>query len=311
MARGRKQLGIRESARKSERRNRLVWAALLFAAFFAAVVALDAYRCVHEFITTEYEIASPKIKSPVTIAMLSDLHESEFGKNNEKLIAAVKGLSPDLILCVGDMFTRGVSDEKLNIALDLMRALTETAPVYYSLGNHEKDHVEAHGDSVLGLIDSTGVHRLELEYVDLNIKGQELRIGGTSETCYNFSQSWRYYHSTPKYAFLVNFCRTEAFKLLLCHKPISYYPKRADVLYEDWNVDLVVSGHNHGGLIRLPFVGCLYMQSDGFFPKRDLGLWNVGKADMLIGAGLGNSRFFRLNDPCELVVIKLVPGEGP
>ena len=290
------------------RRSRAVWIPVLAAVLLIAVFVVDTIRCSTDFVVTKYVIRTEKVTGRVDIVMISDLHESEFGEGNERLIAAVREIKPDIILCAGDMITRTVADEDLHIGLDFMAEMAKIAPTYMSLGNHEAAYIEQHGDGILNALRESGVRVLELEYEDVRAFGQDLRIGGISDYCFRYSQTDEEYHASEKYAFFTDLCDTDSYKILLSHRPTAYRLDDEIEYYEDWDIDLVLAGHTHGGLVRLPLVGSLYLPQQGLFPELDKGLKDVGKADMLIGAGLGSERFLlRFNDPCELIHIRLMP----
>ena len=293
---------------RSARRRHLLAALAFLTVSFAVLIGLEAYRCAHDFVVTTYTLRTPKVTEPVTMLMISDLHGSRFGENNVRLIDAARGQEPDVILCVGDMVTCTDTEKMAQTGIDLLGEMADIAPVYMSLGNHELEYVDRHGPDLLHKITDSGVKLLALEYADIEPNGQHIRIGGTSEYCFNYGLTWEDYHRHPKYLFLTDFCDTRDFSILLCHRPTAYYLPSEAESYEDWDCDLVLCGHTHGGLWQLPYIGSLYLPQQGFFPKLDLGLKDMGNADMIIGAGLGHEAvLFRLFDPCELVVIKLVP----
>ena len=294
--------------RKRQKRRHILAAAAFLLITFTALIAIDAYRCAHEFIITTYRFPSAKLSAPVTVVMVSDLHESEFGENNRSLIEAVRRLEPDVILSNGDMISHNDTEEELHVGLDFLEAMEAIAPVYLSLGNHETTYIAMHGTGLLDMYTQRGVRLLDKDYIDLELNGQTVRVGGISEYCFNYGQKWQDYRASEKYAFLSGFCDTQSFSILLCHKPTAYYLESEAASYEDWDCDLVLSGHTHGGLWQLPLIGCPYLPQQGMFPKYDKGQFDMGNAQMIIGAGLGHEgAFFRLADPCELVVIELLP----
>ena len=292
----------------TEGRLRLRWAAALFAAFILITAIVDAIRCADGFLTIEYEVASPKISREVRLVMVSDLHETEYGEGNSELLSAVRELSPDAILVNGDMVSAKTDEAGKNIGVDLVKALTEIAPVYLSIGNHEHGYIKRNGIGIWNDLYNTGAVILDGKYADIELNGQTFRIGGTSDYCYNHYYKERVYKQTANYLFLNDFCDTELFKLLLCHMPDNYVPTAKELVYEDWDCDLVLSGHTHGGLWRLPFIGAPYLPGQGFFPKLVRGRYDVGNAEMIIGAGLTqHNRLPRIGAPAELLLIRLVP----
>ena len=300
--------GVRSCAERNERRSRAFWAVLLAVVFAAAVFITDTIRCSSDFVITRYEFKTEKLTEAVNIVMISDLHESEFGEGNERLVEAVKRLEPDVILCVGDMITKTVPDDRLHIGLGFMAEMPKIAPTYMSLGNHESTYIETHGDGILEALRESGVNLLELEYADLRVSGQTVRVGGISDYCFRYGQTEEEYEASAKYAFFGEFCDTEDYKILLSHRPTAYRLNSEFDHFEDRDIDLVLAGHTHGGLIRIPFIGSPYLPQQGLFPELDYGVKQVGRAQMLIGAGLGSERMLlRFNDPCELINIRLMP----
>lgn len=296
--------------RRKQKRRSILAAVCFLVVSFAVLIGLEAVRSASEFVVTPYVFKTSKVTAPVELVLVSDLHESEFGKNNEKLVSKLAELSPDAILCVGDMISHNDTEDQLHIGVDLLRAAAGIAPTYLSLGNHERTYVQKHGNALLDMYAETGVTMLENRYADITVNGQTIRVGGTSEYCFNYGQDWGDYHASEKYAFLKGLSEAECFSVLLCHRPTAYYLESEAASYEDWDIDLVLCGHTHGGLWRLPFIGSVYLPQQGFFPKYDYGLFNMGNSRMIVGAGLGHEgAFFRLFDPCEVVVIRLVPEE--
>lgn len=296
------------SIKKRGARRRLLAALAFFTVSAIVLIILEAIRCRTQFVVTPYTFKTEKVSAPVKLVMVSDLHESRFGSGNSRLIEAVEELEPDVIVCVGDMITHTDTPEQTRIGLDFMQAMPGIAPTYMSLGNHECTYIDKHGAGILDDYRACGVTLLEESYAEVDANGQRIRIGGIYGYCFNYGQKWSAYHSSHKYLFLRDFCDTEEFTLLLCHRPTSYYLKSEAASYEDWDIDLVLSGHTHGGLWRVPGIGGIYLPQQGFFPKLDYGRKNMGNAQMIIGAGLGHEAvLFRLFDPCEIVVITLVP----
>ena len=291
-----------------DRIKRLICVLLLFIAFFGTVIVLDAVRCSNGFIVADYTVRSDKLTAGVKIAMLSDLHSSEFGMDNSDLVSAVKDISPDVIVCVGDMISRTANEEDLSSLSSLIEQLAGIAPVFASLGNHEDEYEKEQGGDITAVYEQAGATVLNKNCEEITVNGQSILIGGIYGYCFRYGLSPEAYKRSSSNRFLSAFCESEEFKLLLCHKPTDYYLESEQELFEDRDIDLILSGHTHGGLWRIPGIGGIYLPQQGFFPKLDHGLKSVGKAQMLIGAGLGHSgRMFRLNDPCELVAVELIP----
>lgn len=249
-------------------------------------------------IVREYVIESDKISSPVTIVMLSDLH----GCEHPTLVEQVKGISPDLILLCGDMINQDhETGEDILVTAGVVRELCEIAPLYYSLGNHELARIGLHEHDAVKRILAEGAVLLEKDYVDLEIRGNALRLGGlytpnSAETAKPSSDSVE--------GFLSDFCATGSFRILLEHRPASF----TDAIYPaGYEPELVLSGHLHGGHVILPFLGPVYGANSGFFPKYALGAFEFGNSTLIVSAGLSTDRHIipRVNNPTEITKITL------
>ena len=249
-------------------------------------------------IVQEYVIESDKISSPVTLVMLSDLH----GCEHPTLVEQVKGISPDLILLCGDMINQDhETGEDILVTAGVVRELCKIAPVYYSLGNHELARIGLHEHDAVKRILAEGAVLLEKDYVDLEIRGNALRLGGlytpnSAETAKPSSDSVE--------GFLSDFCATGSFRILLEHRPASF----TDAIYPaGYEPELVLSGHLHGGHVILPFLGPVYGANSGFFPKYALGAFEFDNSTLIVSAGLSTDRHIipRVNNPTEITKITL------
>ncbi|MGN0776111.1 MAG: metallophosphoesterase [Candidatus Ventricola sp.] len=275
----------------------------------AALFAFEVWYSSDYLVTRRYDFASPKLSQPVTAVVLSDLHDHAFGAENRRLIEAVAGEQPDAILVLGDMLNRDTEDTAP--VVELTAALHQIAPVYYALGNHENDYMLTRGRGLLEELEAAGAQVLDLSYVDADIGGQIIRIGGMYD--YAFAQDAT--NSTKKenmptrvYDFLTGFQDTEHFTLMLSHRPESFVLGEASVT---WTIDLTVHGHAHGGQVVLPFVGGLWAGDQGFFPTYVHGMYEKDLLHILVTSGLGTNKTAvpRLNNPPEVVVLNLLPEE--
>ena len=249
-------------------------------------------------IVREYVNESDKISSPVTLVLLSDLH----GCEHPTLVEQVKGISPDLILLCGDMINQDhETGEDILVTAGVVRELCKIAPVYYSLGNHELARIGLHEHDAVKRILAEGAVLLEKDYVDLEIRGNALRLGGlytpnSAETAKPSSDSVE--------GFLSDYCATGSFRILLEHRPASF----TDAIYPaGYEPELVLSGHLHGGHVILPFLGPVYGANSGFFPKYALGAFEFGNSTLIVSAGLSTDRHIipRVNNPTEITKITL------
>ncbi len=255
--------------------------------------------------TASYSVALQNLGSSVRVILLSDLHGKSFGRENSRLIAKIQEQSPDAIFLDGDMIDRSADPTDVQELLRLIKRLHEIAPVYFAPGNHELEYMQT-DTSLLTQVTEAGAVIVNDSYVDVTIAGQPLRIGGTMGHAFYFGRSEEEFSSSPEYQFLKAFEDTDVPKICLAHMPDTFIFNGA---YNLWNVDLILSGHTHGGLIRLPFIGGLYAPMQGWFPEYDQGYFRLGEhMQMVITSGLaGHGMIPRINNPPEIVVIDLVP----
>lgn len=249
-----------------------------------------------------YTIETQKVKTRIRIVQLSDLHNSEFGKDNNRLIKSVEEKQPDLILITGDTIIGDVSE--LNIATTLFEQLTTIAPVYVSMGNHEIIYEENYGIDVSLAYEKTGVFILDSNYEDIIVNNNNIRIAGIYGYCFPVGYE---VERTDESAFLQEFQNSDSLKILLAHLPLGWYHSGS---LDNWDIDIVFSGHTHGGHIRLPFIGGLYATDLGLFPGKEEGLYySKDKRKILVlSKGLGSSEIIpRFNNIPEIVVVDLVP----
>lgn len=242
----------------------------------------------------KHEIESEKIENPIKIIQLTDLHDSVFGANNRKLIKKIKSQNPDIISMTGDMTNSDT--ENFSSLIYLIEELNKIAPIYFSLGNHELEN--KYKDEIINKVKDAGAIVLDGSCKDIIINNNKLRIGGVYDYIIPNMDKIK-----STYTFSQEFDNTNNFKLLLSHIPDSY------VLWDGFKVinpDLVLSGHYHGGLIRIPFKGGIFAPEQGYFPKYDAGKYNIDGNDIVISRGLGTaSKLPRINNIPEVSLIIL------
>lgn len=233
---------------------------------------------------TEYTIKSRKIPSSFTnfrIAQVSDLHNAQFGKDNETLLALLAEAQPDMIAITGDLVDSRRTDCSLAIAF--VRAAAEIAPVYYVPGNHES-RISDYPYFKSQLL-TAGVTVLENESIILEKEQDLITVTGLLD---------------PDFEIPMPDLAEASYQVVLSHRP-----ELLD-LYTNMDLELVLTGHAHGGQFRLPFLGGLFAPDQGFFPQYDSGVFFQGSTAMVVSRGLGNSIFpLRLNNRPELVMITL------
>ncbi len=254
-------------------------------------------------VVTPYKVKTDKTKASFRAAVLSDLHNSEFGRDNRNLIETVKRQKPDVIFTLGDFVNRS-SDEKA-VAINAHRELVKICPVYAVFGNHENGFPDKEGYKKE--LSALGVHILDNSMESFKIQNEEIIIGGLS--AYPFYEYYTPDYNSPQGRFLDSFTAAQEnrFCILLNHFPeYVYWGMRK------YKFDLMLCGHTHGGIVRLPFVGGLLAPNQGIFsgkeslPLYTKGEYNVDTTRFIITSGLGNSRPLpRYNNPPEIMIIDI------
>lgn len=245
-----------------------------------------------------------ELTQPLRILQLTDLHSRMFGTDNDRLAATVLAQKPDLIVMTGDMLD--MTDGNTDVICALIRRLSSEVPVWYGYGNHEISWMNRTGIDLAPILTDAGACVVNCSYEDTEIQDQPLRIGGY----HGYYRQPGMFSVTPEQRqseldFADSFEATDRFKLLLCHIPTAWL----DWGYiDDFPVDLVLTGHYHGGQIRLPLLGPLYAPYVGFFPEYTQGMFTGQKAVCVLSRGLGSSPGIpRINNLPEITVIDLIP----
>ena len=262
---------------------------LIIAAVILILTACLVAMSLSPLEVTRYSIESDKITSPVKIALMADLHDDEIGKDNTLLISTLTEEKPDIILLCGDMIL--LTKDNHEAAYSAITQFAEIAPTYYSMGNHEWD-IYTRTD-LTDRIAECGAVFLNDEYEIVSVGENRIKLCGYSD-----------YYANPltrKTHVLYKFLAGDEYKILMCHMP-EYYVN----WFAGYDFELTVSGHVHGGQIRLPYLGGVYGPNQGLFPEYDKGLYNFSDNKLIVTAGLGNFVWVpRLNNPPELVIIEL------
>ena len=282
-----------------------MWLYILIALVVVALlIAVVIYHDTHNFVVRDYEINTDKIEGDYTFALLSDLHGYVFGNNNDTLIQAVLDAKPDAVLCAGDMFTGhyqkgGIIYEP---GLHVLTELAKSCPVYMANGNHEnrvKVENQFFGnvyDRYRSMLKKAGVNVLEND--SMNIEGTNIRVTGLELSHDYFKKLIKRKMEDKHVGRLVGHSDGSRFQVLIAHNP-QYFPQ-----YAKWGADLTVSGHVHGGIVRLPFLGGVISPAIALFPKYDGGKFEIDGRQMVLSRGLGtHSIEVRVFNPCELCII--------
>lgn len=248
---------------------------------------------------THYTVAGDRLPAAFEhykIAVISDLHNAEFGENNSSLISLIKNEKPDMIAITGDLIDSGKTD--IEIAENLVKKLIEIAPCYYVTGNHEAWIGGRYRELEEKLLD-IGVVILNDRAEQLAKNNEIIQIAGLDDP--DFTDRNSSIQESMLNDKLGNMNLTEDYCVLLAHRPETFNA------YSSENIDLVLSGHAHGGQFRLPFIGGLIAPNQGFFPKYDAGEYFENNTTMVVSRGIGNSIIpIRFNNRPEIVIIELI-----
>lgn len=247
------------------------------------------------------------------IAAISDLHSCTFGKENENLVQKIIKYTPDLLVISGDMIT-GARPDKAYIALDFLEKISSFIPVIYSFGNHErrcedfnlgsheKPAVYIKNEQKSGFDYKDFLHNIN-KYTTLLRNSHTTAFGDDQVKIYGLDAPLDYYMrsavlDTDTLRELLGDCDRDCFNILLAHDPAHF------AAYEQWGADIVISGHIHGGIIRLPFVGGLVSPRYEFFPKYSAGRYCINSTTMLLSRGLGSHTIpIRIFNSPEVMII--------
>mgnify|MGYP003304745281 CR=1 FL=1 len=280
-----------------KKRKRLIFCFLMLPIFVALVVWIvwsNSALVVNEVVVSSDKI--PHSFGGYRIAQVSDLHNATFGVDNGKLLDNLKACNPDVIVLTGDLVDSYRTD--IDISIAFTEKATQIAPTYFVTGNHESRISEY--DVLIEKLEAAGVTVLNNEAVVLERDAETIMLLGVSDP--SFQVDYLLGDAAPYMDSVVSELMQGAkgYTVLLSHRPEFF-----DV-YTTNNVDLVLTGHAHGGQFRLPFVGGLVAPGQGLFPKYDAGLYVQNETNMIVSRGLGNSLFpFRINNRPEIIVVTL------
>lgn len=252
-------------------------------------------------VVKNYEIETGYFTDTVRLALLTDFHTYSSGENLDELLNTIDEQKPQVILLGGDIFDNRVHNDNIEI---LLEHLTAKYPCYYVTGNHEYANTAEQFEYDMTLIESYGVHRLEGDCETLTINGQEFNLCGVDDPNNLFLDGSEF--EEEKFEDQIENAGTKSdnglFTVFLSHRP-EYIN-----LYTEQKFDLILSGHTHGGQVRLPpFNNGLYSPGQGWFPEYGGGEYKIGDTTMIVSRGLANQtlRVPRFYNNTELVIIDL------
>ncbi len=235
------------------------------------------------------------------IAVLADLHNQVYRSDVPALTSAIDEEHCDAVLSAGDLVVLKHGHFAVDQALALLEHLADRYPVFLANGNHETRMQRLYLSEYLSYeaaVGRLGVVTLHNESADLNLNGVKIRITGLELDYRAFRSKYHLKVTSDDISRLVGNRAKDRFNILLGHHP-KYFPA-----YARWGADLALSGHLHGGIARLPYIGGVISPDPQLFPHYDKGLFRIGASRMVVSAGLGTHTVnLRINNPAELVII--------
>ncbi|MDK2584611.1 metallophosphoesterase [Romboutsia sedimentorum] len=261
------------------------------------ILGLFCYYQNNDIKITNIDFKNDKISKEIDgykILQISDLHNKQFGKDNKKLVKLTKEIKPDIIVITGDI----IDSRRTNtdVAIRYINQIKKVAPIYYSPGNHES-RISEYQDFENRLA-KQGVNILNDKSKSIKINNDSIDLIGVRDISFIQKENRK-----EELSNIINNLKNKddsKLSILLSHRPdlIDLYAKES--------IDLVFSGHAHGGQVRLPFIGGILAPDQGLFPKYTSGIYNKDNTHMIVSRGLGNSLFpLRVFNKPELVVTTL------
>ena len=281
------------------RRKKIIMKTLIIIGLFAIVFFIFSIWQNNSIVISSFNYSSSDITKGFDnfkIVQISDLHNKVFGKEQSKLLQKVESLSPDIIVITGDMVDR--RRYNLEDAMYFIDSAVKIAPIYYVSGNHEawsNKYFEVREELI-----KAGVNVIDDERIEIKKSNSTINILGLSDPAFSTSSYLDGTDTSKMEEVLLSWSRIQGVKILLSHRPELFD------LYTSNNIDLVFSGHAHGGQIRIPFIGGLIAPNQGFFPKYTSGSYTMDKTTMFVSRGLGNSLFpIRIFNRPEVILVTL------
>lgn len=264
----------------------------------AILVALALIALDERLILRTYTVASPKLTAEVRLAVVTDFHSSD---NADDVVAMVASCAPDAVLLVGDLFDDDTQNRPPERTLSLMRQLSAQYPCYYVSGNHEAWTGEM--DALYQQTEEAGVTVLRMSSGVLTVRGQRIALCGVPDP-YEMVFSGAPDTEEQLRQAMENVDSAD-FTVLLAHRP------ELLAKYAQFPFDLVVSGHAHGGQVRIPGVlNGLYAPNQGWFPKLAGGAYTQDGTTLIVSRGLAvRTRLPRIFNRPEVVLVRCVPAE--
>lgn len=253
-------------------------------------------------VTTNLDLQLPGLPSGFNgykILQISDLHGKEFGRSNKRLISTIKKISPDIIVITGDLID--AFDYNEEITLNFIDKIIDIYPIYFTTGNHEINCTK-YFESLDKKLKEKGVYVLRNSTAIIQKNKDCITLIGLEDPqfIHKSDNDINKKIMSKELDNLIIENNKNIFKILLSHRPEQFE------LYSKYNINLIFSGHVHGGQFRLPFVGGFYAPNQGLFPKYDSGKYTLSNSTMIVSRGLGNGSIpQRIFNRPELIVVTL------
>ena len=275
-------------------KKKLIWSIVV--ATLALIVGWVIWTNVN-FTTTHLTITNHKIPASFEgykIAEVADLHNHQWG---ERLISRLEKEQPDMIAITGDFVDSSHTD--FDVAMEFIEQAKGIAPIYYVTGNHEA-WLDNYGELESRMI-AAGVHMMDDTSEWISRDGAKINLIGIQDPDFVERSSFDGIQESIVTTKLESLLKEECYNIVLCHRPELFKG------YVATGADLVLTGHAHGGQVRIPFVGGLIAPNQGLFPDYTEGVYHKDNTDMVVSRGLGNSVIpVRINNMPELVIVTLV-----
>ncbi len=275
---------------------------IIISLIIIALISIYLYFENNAIQITNIDVKSPTVPdsfNDFTIVHISDLHNKDFGKGQNNIIDKIRETNPDIIVVTGDIIDS--YDTHVDITAEFINGISKIAPVYYVPGNHESRLLDDYF-LLKTQMQTAGVHVLENDFISISRGNDKINIIGMKDPSFDYLN---HIGTTDEEIVKNNLSslteNLSGYTILLSHRP-----ELIDI-YSSFNINLVFSGHAHGGQVRIPFIGGIIAPNQGLFPKYTSGLHEVKNTKMIISRGLGNSAFpFRINNRPEIVVATLI-----
>lgn len=273
----------------------------LIIAGLAALLAVRLYVDNTLVEVSKYKIKNNKIPNEFNkykIVQLSDFHSYGFKKDNLKLLEKIYEEAPDIIVITGDMVNK--YDKKFEKFINIAETLSKKYKIYYIVGNHEIRLRKEDLEYILNKLKEFGIIILKDEKISISRKGEHINIFALHIPLPYYKIINKPNNVDKVISNVLKACKREEFNILMAHNPLFFEE------YSKHNVDLTLSGHVHGGMIRLPLLGAILSPERKFFPKYSGGVYEINNKKLVVSRGLGHSkRGIRLFNKRDLVSITL------